>query len=657
MGFLDVEGIGRTIQRTIEKITEAQTANQAQTANNESSSRVEELRFSGAFARFRFENNLAVQNVQRQTPPVDMDKVETVFNTTIEADDLAVRLSDKFTYLNAAEKLQLAAMAVRSDRAEQLLGFFRPASPPNVTYDQQKQLATSIGAAYRQGIITDSDLRQLAQRLGPEESARFAATLAQSPGNVNVGGVVEAYGRQAKALGQSQAAALAFSSSEELIRKDLPTYADRSAAFNQVKSFVEGEPVGLVTHFGYGTNPYMQSEYVQGLANYARLHSWGLGSNEEFDKLLETAGPRFVAESIARSSNIAGDDGSYSALKMFGDASRRMAAKTDGDKQHDWYVNAAMSFTQSPALISSNLSTPAQRMAAFDLLNHELAGQRSAARDAVKDEYNQYTLLRAPAMAQGLAELLTAYPDEIINAKLTNSVGNFQGQADLANLFESTLFSPYTSAETRSQIQRAVESYITREVGRANNDSQIIGNRLGGLLGVLEVSTQKAIANAQKPEEKSFIDKVSQDFAKTLLKTGAGALLKPTGPVGSLVGGFVLDQVLDKIFEDKPPSADQLGEAYIQQLEKSGVNVNLGEDLRNQYVNLLTKVVTSLNELRDTAKGQRFNNIVDSSLQTQQLMDGMRITAGEVVRSYQLKGEGLDRAINDWDKNFHYQGF
>lgn len=623
-----------------------------------SNSMLNEFQFDASFLRFRVENT---QVAALQTPPtqngVDMEKVERVFDTTIDADYLAVRLSDEFTYLNDAEKAALLAMVVRSDRAQELLTFHSPSNPPNHTYDAQKQIATALGEAYNQGIITDADLRNLAERLGNDEfdskaSERFVMMLAQDPNNLKSGGIMEAYGQQAEALGQDQAAALAFSSSEELIRNNLNTPAERQAAFDQVKAFLESEPMNRVPEFRYGASPMLQSAYVQALTNAARLHSWfGVSTDEEFDAMLEAAGPRYVQEAIARSSQIEGDDASNSALNEFGDAARRIAQK-GGDEQHDWNVNAALAYTQSEALIKANLTTPEQRLNAFDLLNHELAGSRDTARDAAEDGYS---LLRAPAMAEGLAELLTAYPDEILDNKLGANGKNYEGQADLINLLQSTVFSPYTSEATRNKIQTALESYVQNEVNSADNDSQIIGNRLGSLLGVIQAASQQAINAAKKPEEAAFIDKVSKDFAKTILKAGVSTLLKGSGPVGSLVGGFVLDQVLDKIFEDKKPSPEELGEAYIDLLEENGQNISLGESLRDQYIELLTSVITSLNELRDGASGEDLQNNIDASFQVQQLLNGIRDGFGEAIDSYQLDNGQLNRALDNWSDNYKEQ--
>lgn len=614
-----------------------------------------------AMSRFRLQGASAqtvaasVTQQAPQTDEVDQEKVEFVFDRVSDAEGLAYQISDENTYLNDAEKRELLAMAVRSDRAAQLLTSYGPSDVPNRAYDAQQQIAEGLNEAYSQGVITDSDMRALADRLGSDDldetaSQRFVTILAQDPDNLHAGGLVEAYGRAAESLGQDQAAALAFSSSEELITRNLTTTQERQDAFDQVKSFLESEPMSYVPEFRYGSSPTLESAYVQGLTNAARLNSWyGVSSDEEFDGMLENAGPRYVQEAIARSSRIEGDDTYASALNEFGDASRRLAASDGDDNRHDWNVNAALAYTQSETLINANLTTPEQRINAFDLLNHELAGYRDDARTADEDGYS---LLRAPVMAEGLAQLLESHPDEILTAKLGADGKNYEGQADLINLLESTLFSPYTSEETRTRIQSAVESYIDTEFNRAGNDSQIIGNRLGSLLGVLDAASQNAINAAKKPEEVSFIDQLSKDFAKTILKAGASALLKSTGPVGALVGGFALDQVLNQIFKNNPPSPDQLGEAYIDLLEEGGQDISLGESLRDNYTKLLTDTITALNGLRDSATGQEFRDLADASLEAGQLLDGIRDGYGEIIDSYQLDNGQINRALDNWSDDY-----
>ena len=180
----------------------------------------------------------------------------------------------------------------------------------------------------------------------------------------------------------------------------------------------------------------------------------------------------------------------------------------------------------------------------------------------------------------------------------------------------------------------------------------MIGNRLGSLLGVMDAASQHAINAAKKPEEVSFIDQASRDFAKTVLSAGANALLKGTGPVGSLVGGFLMGKVLDKIFKNDPPSPDQLGNAYVDLLEETGQNISLGEGLRDDYINLLTQTITSLNELRDTASGRELAGLTDASLEAGQLLSGLRDGYGEIIDSYQLDNGQINRALDGWSDDY-----
>lgn len=654
-----------TVQRqeTVRQVQNTADRTQQNTEAAFSNSRRNDIQAS--LTRFRLQtasSQAVASTAAQQTPPadqVDPEKVEFVFDRTSDAEGLAYQISDENTYLNDAEKEALLAMAVRSDRAAQLLTSYGPSDVPNRAYDAQQQIAAGLGEAYANGTITDADLNGLAERLGddridPTASQRFVTILAQDPNNLQSGGIVEAYGREAGSLGQDQAAALAFSSSEELIRNNLMTTDARREAFDQVQAFLESEPLSYVPEFRYGSSPMLESAYVQGLTNAARLHSWpGVSTDQEFDAMLDEAGPRYVQEAIARSSRIEGDDAFNSTLNEFGDASRRLAQGTDGDDRHDWNVNAALAYTQSEALINGNLTTPEQRINAFDLLNHELAGYRDDARDAAEDGYS---LLRAPAIAEGLAQLLESHPEEILTNKLGVDGKNYEGQADLINLFESTLFSPYTSDGTRNRIRSAVEGFIDTQFQGAGNNSPDIGNRLGSLLGVLDASSQNAINAAEKPEERSFIDQVSSDLAKTLLGAGAKALLKPTGPIGSLAGGFVVDQVLNKLFANKPPSAEELGNAYIDLLEDQGQDISLGASLRDHYINLLTDTQTALNELRDTARGQEFRDLDNASEEAGQLLDGIRHGYGEIIDAYQLDNGDINRALDNWSENYEEPG-
>lgn len=643
-------------QETIKQVQKTTAAAiQARTEQAFSNSKRNDVQ--SAMTRLRLQSpttQVSALSAPAQTPAgqVDNGKVKEVLDRTIDAEGLAYQVSDQNTYLNAAEKEELLAMAIRSNRAGDLLTERFPTDPPNRTYDNQQQIAEKLGEAYANGTITDADLNGLAKKLGDDRlnesaSQRFVTLLAQDPDNLHSGGIVEAYGKEAKSLGQDQATALAFSSSEELIRNNLTTAEARQKAFGQVESFLESNNV--VADARYGASPMLQSAYVQALTNAARLKSWGVTSDQAFDAILDKGGPRFVQEAIARSSQIEGDDASNSALNVLGDASRRLAKTHDGDERHDWNVNSALAYTQSETLINGNLSTPDQRLNAFDLLNHELAGTRDAARDAAKDGYS---LLRAPAMAEGLAQLLESHTEEILTAKLGADGKNYEGQADLINLFQSTLFSPYTSEATRDRIQSAIEGYIDAEFTGAGNNSPDIGNRLGSLLGVLDVSSQHAINAAEKPAERDFINKVSSDLAKTLLGAGAKALLKPTGPLGSLAGGFVVDQVLNKLFENKPPSAEELGNAYIELLESKGNDISLGSSLRDHYINLLTDTQTALNELRDDATGTRFRDLDNASEEAGQLLDGIRHGYGEIVDSYQLDNGDINRTLDKWSDNY-----
>ena len=266
-----------------------------------------------------------------ESSTVDTEKVEARFDVLGSASALARFVSNDYDGLNQAEKLELITMVVRLDYPNELLTFFEDAYPPSVTYDEHKWLAAAIGKAYRNGVITDEDLRELADKLGSQDSAALVAVLAQAPENVKADGIVEPFGKAANAEGFDHAAAIAFSSSEELIKRNLNTPAERVEAFEQVRDFLQSE----VSHAlgSYGEYSSTQSMYIQGLVSAARLHYWSdVATNEEFDALLEGTDLRIVQDAIARSAQIEGDDESNIALNVFGDAAQRLGRSTDSDE-------------------------------------------------------------------------------------------------------------------------------------------------------------------------------------------------------------------------------------------------------------------------------------------------------------------------------------
>jgi hypothetical protein len=266
--------------------------------------------------------------VSIESQRVDKEKVEARFDVLQSASALALFVSSDYDGLNEAEKSELIAMAVRLDYPNELLTFFENSYPPSSTYNEHRQLAAGFGRAYRGGVITDADVSDLADKLGSQDSAAFVAVLAQDSESVKADGAVEAFGKAASAEGFEHAAALAFSSSEELIRRNLNTPEERRAAFEQVKDFLQSE----VSHAlgSYGEYPSTQSMYIQGLVGAGRLHYWSdTATNEEFDALLKETDLRVVQEAISRAAQIEGDDESNIALNVFGDAAKRLFDAND----------------------------------------------------------------------------------------------------------------------------------------------------------------------------------------------------------------------------------------------------------------------------------------------------------------------------------------
>jgi hypothetical protein len=401
--------------------------------------------------------------------------------------------------------------------------------------------------------------------------------LTADPANVGNGGAVEALGEQAESLGYTRAAALAFTSSEQLMYEHLPTSADRSNAFNEVRSFIEtldeeDERANL-----YGESAYARSLLTLGLTNAARLTATGDGySDAEFDQLLGNLGASAANEAIARASQVPGDDTYLSALDDLGSASERIASGLSGDEQKDWQLNADIAFTQSSTLINKNLTTQ-ETIGTFDRLDQRLVDLRDDAKDAA----GEYSLLQQPTVIDSLATLLETRGDQILDAKLGTS-NDYEGQADLVQFFESTLFSPYTDAGVRDRIGNAVNGYIEDEIRSAGVNSSGAGRNVGELLGTLQVAARRGIAASREGEERSTVETFTDGFIPRALGVGAGVLLSTvTGPLGAGLGNEVVKQVFTQLFnaDDVPADPQQLQEAFIREMEQRGVDLNFGEQI------------------------------------------------------------------------------
>ena len=575
----------------------------------QSTARRTELEFHSSMARFRILSNSAV-TAQQVTPPTSnvrtdvVDAIVKSFDNTPQSfwqDRLLYVLRDGD--LNLSHNEQLAVVGGLTDRmlkedsaGELLRSTFVNFDTPdlrNVAYDNQKFLAGLIGDAYETGFISDSSLQQIAKELGAENTEALILNLASDPGNLtNYGSnrVVEALGKQAQSLGYQTAAALAFTSSESLIAEHYATAQSQRDAFALVRGYVErfddhNERLGFYTDYT-GESATSRSQITLSLLNASRLTANGNGyARNEFDDLLKHLGPDLVNEAIARAGNVSGDDYLNSSLDALGDASRRIAQGQGGDDQEKWLVNAAIAYTQSPALIRGNLATPKARVDAFDLLNNQLVDLR----DDVAHAAGKYTLLRQPAILEGMTSLLQSYGPEILNAKLNTGL-DYKGQADLVQFFQSSLFAVNTPANIRTRLETVIDSYVTNALNDPGAHSGLVGSDVGKLLGTLNVASQRAI-QAAPSEQRSEIESFGRSLAsKTVGALGGKGLsmlitclgIATTGPIGiatTTIGGAIIGKALDSLFgvNDKPPTPAQIEEAFVQAMIDSGVKVNLGE--------------------------------------------------------------------------------
>jgi hypothetical protein len=588
--------------------------------------RRDELQFQSSLSRFRLQGNPTVA----QTPSAPATNVRTdVVDAVVESFDHVPMSSwqDRLLYvlkededLNLTHDEQMAVIGGLTDRmlgedyADELLRTtflnFDTADVRNVGYDNQQLVSGLIGDAYEAGYISDTDLNRMAKALGAEDTEGLILNLASDPGNLaNYGSarVVEALGRQAESLGYDTAAALAFTSSESLIAEHYSSPQAQRDAFNLVRGYIERfdehhERIGFYTDHT-GESATTRSQFTHALLNASRLTANGNGySQNEFDELLGDLGPDLVNESIARAVNITGDDYLNNALDALGDASQRIASSQSGDDQEKWRVNSAIAHTQSGALIRGNLASEQARRDAFDLLN----GQLVDLRDDVADAAGNYSLLRQPAMLEGMTRLLEGYGTEILNHKL-NTGPDYLGQADLVQFLQSSIFSVNTPASIRTRLENVIDSYVTSALNNPGANSGLVGSDIGELLGAINVASQRAIAAAPS-EQRSEIESFGRSLASktfgalggrglSALITGLG--ITTTGPVGivtTTVGGAIIGRAFDGLFgvNDKPPTRAQIEEAFVQAMIDSGVEVNLGESSLDALAEVYNQSIAAL---------------------------------------------------------------
>lgn len=590
--------------------------------------------------------------------PIDNEKIKFLRDTILDGEGLVAALSSpRFNEKlkpNHSEKIKLIGEIVRGDgrRAESLLldtGF--GVDVRNKTYDRQKVIAQSVGAAYQAGEISDADLKNFAQKLGAEKTNELVLTLNSSPANARSGGVLESLGRQAKSLGYQQSAALAFTSSEELIKNNLPTGADRKTAFQWVKHFVEDSPIKEHPYQEDITAQY-RSQFTFAVANAARLTASGdgyirRGDTGEWDKLVKQLGPRMLSEVISRATVTGGDAKAGGALDLLGATSRRMIAGANKIDKPRWEVNQYTAFTQSPQLIGKNLTTAGERLRAFDVLNKDLVRTRGDVKDALK---RGYSLLHQPAATHGLTTLLETNGKQILDGKIGTDGTNYKGQADVVQFLQSTLYSPLTSANDTNRIRGVMQNYVKASFNAGRDGNARSGERIGALLGLHDVAFKRAFETASTPEEKTKMQEIQEAVVKTVITKAGEALLAETGPIGAEVGGFVLGQVLDEVFKDKTPKPSELGAAFVKLLQDGGREINDATKYKDNLIAAIDKIRDGMKKVLESGKlNQERTDKLQNAVETLGTVEEkFRARTQETITDYDNPNGVIRQALNDW---------
>ncbi len=506
----------------------------------------------------------------------------------------------------------------------------------NEGYDDLTEVAAAVGEAYRAGDISDEQLRELAEDLGPDQTAILVQTLALGANNGGNDGVVEALGEQAEALGYEQAAALAFTSTDALIAEHYPTAEAQRAAFEDVEAFIEEydqESDFLERH------PALRNAVGSAVVNAARLTANGNGwTQEELDEELRELGPRLTGELIAQAGERGFNGAADGPLDVLGDAATRVAASEDGDDREAWELNAAIAYTQSTALIDANLPDDDARHAAFDTLNAYLAESRDEWGNAVDGEYS---LVRAPQAVEGLNRLLSAHP-EMITQLLD---GGAEGEADLVQLFESVALIPGVPQSLRDNLQRTVEGYVQDQLESVDSgNANAVGARIGRLLGTLQVAANRAVENAEAGD--SEVRTLALDLAAGIAGVAAeAALTGVTGPLGAAVAGTVVEGVLGGLFADDPPSQSELEDAFVDRLKEAGIDVSAGERGHDSISEVFRALDDALTEQLGELEGDELRAAQEQLAVIENVLQGLS-TFGDTLDSAEGGGE-LNVILND----------
>lgn len=507
--------------------------------------------------------------------------------------------------LSAEDKRALIDRIINGGNAGDILSNFDHAEEErNYDYDDATTVATAIADAYRSGVVTDEELRSLAEDLGPERSAELAAQLALDPENTHAGGVVEAFGRQARDLGYEQAAALAFSSSQELIAANLPSAAEQRAAFDDVKAYLGSQDRDDLSN-------EQQAFYSIAAGNAVRLSANGNGfSDSELQDFVEDLGPSLAGEVIARARNTPGDSGLGGTVEKLGLAARAIAGD---DVSGEWALNSAVALTASRELIDTHLQGRAG-LEAFRTLSEAAYNQYDTAADAKKDGYN---LLRFPEITEGAAALFEARTDDIVQAAITSGEGVLD-EGHLDRFLQSTLFSPFTSAEQKQQVQGALKSWSENhvKVGPDQNEGEQ-SFELGKVFGIVQNAADAAVnrvgddaaARAEAENEaKGFI----ASLGSSIIGTALGAYNPLLGAIGGPVAQKLIEEVLPE--EDIAKARADAEEEFKQLLADQGVHADLGQALKEMQEMYLRKLQDAIiNQLQSNNLTQEQRNQLDTA--------------------------------------------
>jgi hypothetical protein len=307
-----------------------------------------------------------------------------------------------------------------------------------------------------------------------------------------------------------------------------------------------------------------------------------------------------TGEAIGRAVASGVDGQATGALDALGKASIALAG-SDKKNVDGWNTNWALAVTASPQLIKADLAGDDNKLVAFGVLDKFLANSR--------DEWSQaasggYSLLRLPQAVDGINTLLAGNPSLI--GKLVDSQGKLapaQGQAQLVQLFESVTLDPNVPQDKRDALNATVQQFISKDLATPSADAPTVGTQAGQLLGLIQLAGNRAVTAAGSSEKEPVTNLVS-DFSKSVLSSLGGTLLDSTGPIGSAIGGAVLDQVLTSVFDRPgvPQSPVELRAAFEQLLADVHIDPSAPDQLHMTLEKSLNDALVGLNQAYAAAK-------------------------------------------------------